>query len=102
MIPLGATPGGLKLPLRAFKRQMSPPYDAAVIQMLLWLLSTFHIEQSQKRYMVSGTLCPLISFIHVSYTVSFVVRGIGVQEGVSGVSGDTPVGLDTSGSLEAS
>ena len=27
---------------------------------------------------------------------------IGVREGVSGVSGDTPVGLETSGSLEVS
>ena len=28
-----------------------------------------------KRYMVSGSLCPLISFLDVSYLVSFVVRG---------------------------
>ena len=27
LTPLGATPGGLKLPLRAFEPQMSPPYD---------------------------------------------------------------------------
>ena len=32
-------------------------------------------KQSQKRYMVSGSLCPLISFFDVSYLVSFVVRG---------------------------
>ena len=32
-------------------------------------------QQSQKRYMVSGSLCPLISFFDVSYLVSFVVRG---------------------------
>ena len=32
-------------------------------------------EQSQKRYMVSGSLWPLISFLDVSYSVSFVVRG---------------------------
>ena len=32
-------------------------------------------EHSQKRYMVSGSPCPLISFINVSYSVSFVVRG---------------------------
>ena len=32
-------------------------------------------KQSQKRYMVSGPLCPLISFFDVSYLVSFVVRG---------------------------
>ena len=32
-------------------------------------------RQSQKRYMVSGSPCPLISFINVSYSVSFVVRG---------------------------
>ena len=32
-------------------------------------------EQSQKRYMVSGSLCPLISFLDVSFSVSFVVRG---------------------------
>ena len=28
-----------------------------------------------KRYMVSGSLCPLISFLNVSYLISFVVRG---------------------------
>ena len=33
------------------------------------------LEQSQKRYMVSGSPCPLISFLDVSYSVSFVVRG---------------------------
>ena len=32
-------------------------------------------KQSQKRYMVSGSLCPLISFLDVSYSVSFVIRG---------------------------
>ena len=32
-------------------------------------------QQSQKRYMVSGSLCPLIGFFDVSYLVSFVVRG---------------------------
>ena len=32
-------------------------------------------KQSQKRYMVSGSLCPLISSFDVSYLVSFVVRG---------------------------
>ena len=32
-------------------------------------------KQSQKRYMVSGSLRPLISFLDVSYSVSFVVRG---------------------------
>ena len=32
-------------------------------------------QQSQKRYMVSGSLSPLISFLDVSYSVSFVVRG---------------------------
>ena len=32
-------------------------------------------EQSQKLYMVSGSLCPLISFLDVSHSVSFVVRG---------------------------
>ena len=32
-------------------------------------------EQSQKRYMVSGSLCPLISIVDVSFSVSFVVRG---------------------------
>ena len=32
--PLGATPGVLKLHLRAFEPQMSPPYDSALIQML--------------------------------------------------------------------
>ena len=34
-----------------------------------------HMKQSQKRYMVSGSPCLLISFINVSYSVSFVVRG---------------------------
>ena len=29
-------------------------------------------EQSQKRYMVSGSLCPLISFLDMSFSVSFV------------------------------
>ena len=33
------------------------------------------IKQSQKRNMVSGSLCPLISFSNVSFSVSFVVRG---------------------------
>ena len=33
------------------------------------------IKQSQKHYMVSGSLCPLISFLNISYLVSFVVRG---------------------------
>ena len=32
-------------------------------------------KQSQKRYMVSGSLCPHISFLDVSFSVSFVVRG---------------------------
>ena len=32
-------------------------------------------KQSQKHYMVSGSLCPLISFFDVNYLVSFVVRG---------------------------
>ena len=32
-------------------------------------------QQSQKRYMVSGSVCPLISFLDVSFSVSFVVRG---------------------------
>ena len=32
-------------------------------------------EQSQKRYMVSGSPCPLISFPDVYLSVSFVVRG---------------------------
>ena len=32
-------------------------------------------KQSQKRYMVSGFLYPLISFLDVSYSVNFVVRG---------------------------
>ncbi len=31
-------------------------------------------QQSQKHYMVSSSLCPLISFIDVSYSVSFVVK----------------------------
>ena len=34
-------------------------------------------EQSQKRCMVSGSLCPLLRFFDVSYLVSFVVRGSG-------------------------
>ena len=34
LTPLGATPGGLKLPLRAFEPQISPLYDSALIQML--------------------------------------------------------------------
>ncbi len=32
-------------------------------------------KQSQKRYMVSGSLCPLISFSDVSFSVIFLVRG---------------------------
>ncbi len=32
-------------------------------------------KQSQKRYLVSGSPCPLISFLDVSYSLSFVVRG---------------------------
>ena len=32
-------------------------------------------KQSQKRYMVSGSLCPLTSFLDVSYLVSFKGRG---------------------------
>ena len=35
----------------------------------------FKQKQSQKRYMVSVSLCPLISFLDVSFSVSFVVRG---------------------------
>ena len=31
------------------------------------------VEQLQKRYMVSGSLYPLISFLDVSYLVSFAV-----------------------------
>ena len=34
-----------------------------------------YVKQSQKRYMVSGSLCHLISFLDVSYLVSNVVRG---------------------------
>ena len=34
------------------------------------------LEQLQKRYMVSSSLCPLISFLDVSYSVSFVVMGL--------------------------
>ena len=30
----------------------------------------------QKHYIFSGSLCPLISFSDVSYSVSFVIRGI--------------------------
>ena len=37
--------------------------------------TSHHTQQSQKRYMVSGSPCPLISFLDVSYSVSFVVRG---------------------------
>ena len=33
------------------------------------------MKQSQKRYMVSGSPCPLISFLGVYFSVSFVVRG---------------------------
>ena len=36
-----------------------------------------NLKQSQKLYMVSGSLCPLIIFFDVSYLVSFVVRGSG-------------------------
>ena len=45
MTPLGATPGGLKLPLRAFEPQMSPPYDSALIQILslLFLDASSHL-----------------------------------------------------------
>ncbi len=32
-------------------------------------------KQSQKRHMVSGSPCPLISFLDISFSVSFVVRG---------------------------
>ena len=32
-------------------------------------------ENKEKRYMVSGSLSPLICFFDVSYLVSFVVRG---------------------------
>ncbi len=46
LISPGATPGGLKLPLRAFEPQMSPPYDATVIQMLSFLLSTFILKNN--------------------------------------------------------
>ena len=33
------------------------------------------LEQPQKRYMVSGSPCPLISFLDVHFSASFVVRG---------------------------
>ena len=39
------------------------------------IIGSTHGKQSQKRYMVSGSPCPLISFLDVSYSVSFVVRG---------------------------
>ena len=32
-------------------------------------------KQSQKHYMVSGSPCPLIIFLDVYFSVSFVVRG---------------------------
>ena len=32
-------------------------------------------KQSQKRYMVTGSPCPLISFLDVYFSDSFVVRG---------------------------
>ena len=43
----------------------------------IWILGVHGVidKQSQKCYMVSGSLCPLISFFDVSYLVSFVVRG---------------------------
>ena len=45
LTPLGATPGRLRLPPRAFEPQMSPPYESAVIQMLSLVFSTFYIEK---------------------------------------------------------
>ena len=39
------------------------------------------VKQSQKLYMVSGSLCPLIGFFDVSYLVSFVVRGQRLRRG---------------------
>ena len=42
---LGATPGVLKLHLRAFEPQMSPPYDSALIQMLSLIFWTFYVEK---------------------------------------------------------
>ena len=54
--------------------------------------------------MISGFLCPTSS-ITVEFKVALVVirQGpIGVREEGSGGSGDPPVGLETSGSLEAS
>ncbi len=44
-------------------------------------VSILHGKQSQKRYMVSGSLCPLICFFDISYLVSFVVRGQRLRRG---------------------
>ena len=44
-------------------------------------------KQSQKRYMVSGSLCPLLSILDVSFSVSFVVRGQGLSKGRRGLAG---------------
>ena len=45
MLVLIVFPSGLKLPLRAFEPQMSPPYDSALIQMLSLLCLTFYIKK---------------------------------------------------------
>ena len=37
--------------------------------------ATGKLKQSQKRYMVSESPCPLFSFLDVYFSVSFVVRG---------------------------
>ena len=52
--------------------------------------------------LLTGTFAVLPGMLTVVAGVLTVVAAIGVREGVSGVSRDTPVGLETSGSLESS
>ncbi len=46
-----------------------------IVLVVVMVVLTISVQQSQKRYMVSGSLCPLISFLDISDSVSFVVRG---------------------------
>ena len=63
-------------------------------QRLKWLKMTIiekHRKQLQKHYMVSGSPCPLISFLDVSYSVNFVVgdndRYLGGSKGLKSMGG---------------
>ena len=60
-----------RLGCRGWQRKRDEEGNTALI---FRVLVDLRDEQSHERYMVSGSLCPLVSFLDVSYSVSFVVR----------------------------